>query len=42
MKQRLVIDLLRHVNCLIPDLKYCMTPLGDVLSQTDGQLPVCL
>jgi hypothetical protein len=42
MKQRLVIDLLRHVNCLIPDSKYCMTPLGDVLSQTDGQLPVCL
>jgi hypothetical protein len=34
MKRRLVIDLLRHVNCLIPDSKYRMTTLGDVLSQT--------
>jgi hypothetical protein len=34
MKRRLVIILWRHVNGLTPDSKYCMTTLGDVLSQT--------
>jgi hypothetical protein len=34
MKRRLVINLSRHVNCLIPDLKYRVTTLRDVLSQT--------
>jgi hypothetical protein len=34
LKRRLVLDLSRHVNKLIPDSKFCMTTFGDALTQT--------